>query len=390
MSDALVHLGRRIIPAVVDFIQGTGPEYWASHWASPADTEAQFDALARELFAVQYVLNQPFQSLCRSRAVSPDTLRNWTEIPAVPTAAFKELEVTCLPEFARSVVFYSSGTTGASRGRHFHSLESLAVYRQSALPWFKAHVLGEDRDAAPEGNEELRDPIGGAAPAFLALTPPAAVVPHSSLVFMLDAAVREFGARDSVFAGRLDATQAWELDGDRVLFALRKSMCANRPLCLLGTAYNFVQLLDFLAAGNIRYRLAAGSRILETGGYKGRTRVVPKPELHALLTRHLGIPATRIGCEYGMCELSSQAYDQPGGAQRPLSFPPWARVRVVSPENGRAVPDGQPGVITILDLANVGSVAAVQTEDLGIRWPDGRFELLGRIESAEPKGCSLN
>ncbi len=384
MRDALVHLGRRIIPAVVDFIQRTGPEHSVSVGASKADTEAQFEALARELFAVQYALNRPFQSLCRSRGVAPDTLRSWTEIPAVPTAAFKDLEVTCLPASERSVVFHSSGTTGALRGRHFHSVESLVVYRQSALSWFQAHVLAGD--AAAESSAA----VAGSAPAFLALTPPASRVPHSSLVYMFDAAVREFGAPDSVFAGRLDATQAWELDGDRVRLALRKSMGANRPLYLLGTAYNFVQLLDLLAAGNLRYRLAAGSRILETGGYKGRTRAVPKPELHALLTRHLGIPATRIGCEYGMCELSSQAYDQPAGAQRHLSFPPWARVRVVSPENGRAVPDGHPGVITILDLANVGSVAAVQTGDLGIRWADGSFDLLGRGESAEPKGCSLN
>jgi hypothetical protein len=287
-------------------------------------------------------------------------------------------------------VFHSSGTTQQQPSRHHHGAESLALYEASLKPWFQQHLLGDLAELIE--NEQLRP---WEQPGFLALTPPPEVAPHSSLVHMLDVVTREFGASDSLFAGRLDADGTWALDLDRVLFALRKSMCANRPLVLLGTAFNFVHLLDHFAANNIRYRLAAGTRVMETGGYKGRSRELPKRELHALITKHLGIPAERIVTEYGMSELSSQAYEteparsrDAGQGTRHFHFPPWARARVISPETGREVADGGTGLLRIIDLANAWSVLAVQTADLAIRRGNG-FELLGRAAAAEARGCSL-
>ncbi len=134
---------------------------------------------------------------------------------------------------------------------------------------------------------------------------------------------------------------------------------------------------------------------METGGYKGRSRSLPKADLHALITERLGVPPSHIVCEYGMSELSSQAYDLAVNSSRPtpdalrlFHFPPWARVQIVSPETGSEVAEGETGLIRIFDLANVFSVMAVQTEDLGIRRGDG-FELIGRAEFSEPRGCSL-
>ncbi len=144
---------------------------------------------------------------------------------------------------------------------------------------------------------------------------------------------------------------------------------------------------------------------METGGYKNRSRSMPKAELHALITKHLGVPRANIICEYGMSELSSQAYavtsdkwpvtSKDGAATHHSSlvthhfqFPPWARVQIISPETGREVAEGETGLIRIFDLANVFSVAAIQTEDLGIRRGDD-FELIGRAQLAEPRGCSL-
>jgi hypothetical protein len=207
---------------------------------------------------------------------------------------------------------------------------------------------------------------------------------------MLETVRRRFGASDSSFCGTVQLDGSWGLDLDRLLYALRKTMCANRPVALLGTAFNFVHLLDHFEANNVRYHLAEGSRIMETGGYKGRSRELPKAELHAQLQRRLGIAPEWIVCEYGMCELSSQAYDRRAGdgGPRKFRFPPWARVRIVGPEDGREQPDGRPGLICIYDLANVWSVLAVQTADLGIKHGDG-FELLGRAALAERRGCSL-
>ena len=170
-------------------------------------------------------------------------------------------------------------------------------------------------------------------------------------------------------------------------------MCANRPVAILGTAFSFVHLLDHFAENNIRYKLARGSRVMETGGYKGRSREIPKSELHHLITKHLGIPASHIICEYGMSELSSQAYasemqNAKCKMQNYVRFPPWARAQIVSPETGKEVAENETGLIRVFDLANVRSVLAIQTEDLGIRRGQG-FELIGRAPLVESRGCSL-
>ena len=174
--------------------------------------------------------------------------------------------------------------------------------------------------------------------------------------------------------------------------ALRLGAGAEQSVILLGTAFSFVHLLDHLAKQKRHLQLSPGSRVLETGGYKGRSRSLPQTELHALLTSFLNIPAAQIVCEYGMSELSSQAYDRSAGnrtnPQRRFQFPPWTRVKIISPETGRGVAEGETGLLRIYDLANVRSVMALQTEDLAVRRGDG-FELVGRAALAEPRGCSL-
>jgi hypothetical protein len=145
-----------------------------------------------------------------------------------------------------------------------------------------------------------------------------------------------------------------------------------------------------LLARNLRLKLPANSLVLETGGYKGRSRSMPKAELHALITERLGVPSSHILCEYGMSELSSQAYDlgPRQTALRAFHLPPWARARVISPETGREVSEGETGLLCVFDLANVFSVMAIQTEDLALRRGKG-FNVLGRAVLAEPRGCSL-
>ena len=313
----------------------------------------------------------------------PQIVEHWTQIPAVPTSAFKELELTSLPPQARTAVFHSSGTTEQKTSRHFHCTESLAVYAASLWAWFVANV-----------RPDLKSKISNFKLAML--TPPPAQAPHSSLVHMFETVRRKVGAPETVFLGRLADDGAWTLDFEATLAAL--SPHASRPMprasLLLGTAFSFVHLLDYLVERDLRVKLPAGSRVLETGGYKNRSRTLPKAELHALITEHLGVPHENILCEYGMSELSSQAYaaeiHSPSSILHPrvFRFPPWARVQIISPETGREVADGATGLIRIFDLANVFSVAAIQTEDLGIRCGDG-FELIGRAQLAEPRGCSL-
>jgi hypothetical protein len=334
-----------------------------------AGRENVFGELALDLFALQFEHNEPYRRFCESRRVSPRTVEHWSRVPAIPTSAFKELELSCLPAAERTAVFYSSGTTEQRPSRHFHHAESLAVYEASLLAWFETQAQNEARR-------------------FISLTPPRCEAPHSSLVAMFEAICRRFGSPDSGFVGKVAPDGSWVLDYAAAQAAFRSAISQQRPITVLGTAFSFVHLLDHLANQNLEIRLPAGSRALETGGYKGRSRSLAKAELHALIIARLGIPATHIVCEYGMSELSSQAYDNPAAEQRIFRFPPWARAQLISPETGLEAGEGQTGLIRVFDLANVYSVMAIQTEDLGVRHGDG-FELVGRAAMAESRGCSL-
>lgn len=356
---------------VADFIAICASEFSSEHHADPdfrAHAAAEFNGFALMLFTLQFERNGAYRKLCEARKITPRNASHWPQIPAVPTSVFKELEISCLPLEVRTHVFHSSGTTVQKPSRHFHSAESLALYEASLLPWFRFR-FGSDVPLA-------------------ILTPPPSQAPNSSLVHMFETARRNFRAPEKSFLGTLAADGSWTLDFAFATETLENSWRTGQPVGLLGTAFSFVHLLDHLATQNLRFELPAGSRVMETGGYKNRSRVLPKEELHALIADRLGVPRARIICEYGMSELSSQAYDTPTANPRVFQFPPWARAQIISPETGREVSEGETGLLRIFDLANAFSAMAVQTEDLAVRRGDG-FELLGRTAVAEPRGCSL-
>ena len=338
------------------------------HVASWVAEDHGFNELAMELFALQFKYNPAYRMICEARGITPKGLNDWTQVPFVPTAAFKELELSCIPPGERTAVFHSSGTTEQRPSRHFHCAESLKVYEESLWMWFGENVTGRN----PDFN-------------LVVLTPLPRLAPNSSLIHMFETVRRALGAPESVFVGKMSPDGTWILDFDRTV----ASLDGDKPKLILGTAFSYVHLLDYLAEKNIRFQLASGSRTMETGGYKNRSRSLPKTRLHFLITSFLGVRHEDIICEYGMSELSSQAYDtQMKTPDRYLRFPSWARVQIISPEMGTEVTDGETGLIRIFDLANVFSVAAIQTEDLGIRHGD-RFELVGRAALSEPRGCSL-
>ncbi|HZV35993.1 MAG TPA: hypothetical protein VFB72_15565 [Verrucomicrobiae bacterium] len=342
--------------------------------------DAVFNRLALALFSMQFSEIAPYRKFCEARKVTPEKLKHWSEIPAMLTAGFKELELTSLLVGQRTHVFHSSGTTEQRPSRHFHSADSLALYEASLLAWFEANFLNS-------GDTETSD---DEAHRWLFLTPSARQATHSSLVHMFHCIRCRFGSNNSLFTGFVKGDGIWEVDLNATVNALREAIAKKQRVMLFGTAFNFVHLLDHLDENGLSLRLPADSRVLETGGYKGRSRALAKTELHALITRLLGIPASHIICEYGMSELSSQAYDiaRSKSTARVFQFPPWARAQIISPETGCEVGEGGTGLIRIFDLANVYSVMAIQTEDLGVRCGAG-FELLGRAAISEPRGCSL-
>ena len=352
--------------------------------------EDEFNQLALELYPMQRQANPVYRAWCAARGAAMKEVRHWSEIPSLPIGAFKEQEVTCLEPTERCAMFQSSGTTGQTRSRHFHSESSLALYEASLDPWFRKHLLPElDAPAGIAGSDAM--PVKH----VIVLAPEPDAARNSSLGHMLGTVMRPFQSRlDSTLevCGQLDAIGGWELSWPKVEEAIRRASASGNAVLLLGTAFLFVHLLDELTARGITWALPRGSRLMETGGYKGRSRALSQEALHDALSRVLGLSRGGIVCEYGMSELSSQAYDTrafaPEAAPRCFRFPPWARVQVISPETGRVVQEGETGMLKVVDLANVASVLAIQTEDLGIRRGEG-FEWVGRAKLSEPRGCSL-
>jgi acyl-CoA synthetase (AMP-forming)/AMP-acid ligase II len=328
---------------------------------APLD-DARFDALALELFRHQLERDAPYRRLCEAFGASVALVSHW--IPAVPTGAFKEARLATFPEAEEVQTFRTSGSTGERRGE-LH-LDTLELYDASLAATLGAFLFFDV--------ERIR---------LLVLAPSFPDAPDSSLSYMFDAAVRRWGTARSRFYLRPDGWDPAELIAD--LEALQE------PAAVVGTAFAFVHLLDALAERGDRVALPEGSRILETGGFKGRSRSVERDALHAAIAERLGVPRSRIVNQYGMCELGSQFYESTlrDGAPTPTKrVPPWVRTRVVDPETLAEVPAGAEGLLIHYDLANTGSVLAIQTSDRG-RSVAGGFEVLGRLPGAERRGCSI-
>jgi hypothetical protein len=199
----------------------------------------------------------------------------------------------------------------------------------------------------------------------------------------------------SVLRGDGKATYALE-DGivnvDSFSRAIASACADGQALCIAGTAFAFVALLEALEAAATAFAAPTGSRIMETGGFKGRVRAIERDELYTRLEAALGVPRRNVVAEYGMTELVSQFYDSPESRERDVRVkvsPPWLRTLVVD-ERGNALPDGETGFLRHVDLGNRSSALAIQTEDRGYRVPGGGIVLLGRAVDAPVRGCSLD
>jgi hypothetical protein len=334
------------------------------------EDEARFERLALALFALQFERCVPFRRFCEGRARTPAGIRSWREIPRVPTGAFKEVALRSFPAERTVHTFRTSGTSTSVRGA-LH-LDTLELYEASLLPSFRRFVLP--------------DLAAGQRARLLVLAPSAQEAPDSSLSHMFSVAARELGTPDSAFY-----VAGGELRAERLLEHLQEEAAASAPVALCGTAFSFVHLLDLMEERGLALALPDSTRVMETGGGKGRSREVSRAQLYAQIERRLGVPPQRVVNQYGMTELGSQFYDsalrRPDEGRRKLG-PPWTRVAIVDPETGEPAATGEVGAIAVIDLANTGSVLALQTEDLG-REVEGGFEVLGREAGAEERGCSI-
>jgi len=334
------------------------------------DDDARFDLLALRLFEYQYAHCEPYRRFCVAQDVGPRDVDRWQDVPAVPAGAFKELRIASFDPARDTRIFRTSGTATSRRGS-LH-LDTLELYETSLLATLQALLFA---DLRTRERTTLR---------ILAPSPAEAV--DSSLSHM-------FGR---LLEARGDSHSGYDVRGGKLdTRGLLRALETDRPVALLGTSFAFVHLLDALdARGGQKLALPPGSRAMETGGFKGRSREIPREQLHAAMSDVLGIEPSRIVNQYGMTELGSQFYDSvlvdPAGARRKLG-PPWVRVRSIDPASGEEAAPGEPGMLQIHDLANTGSVCAIQTADLGrtIAGSPVGFELLGRVSGAEARGCSI-
>lgn len=345
-------------------------EFRRESWA-PLPEEA-FDELALEAFAFQFRMNPVFGRFAEARGLEPGSVSRWTEVPMVPTTAFKRLPLVCGDPDSAEATFRTSGTTGTG-DRGVHHVLDLALYHGSLLPNFRRHLI-------PEGGR-LR---------ILSMVPDAELAPGSSLGHMMAVVTEEFGDGKSGAFADADGRLRVEPFADSLVDAVAD----GAPVLVAGTAFAFAHWVEVAGDRGLGVGLPPGSRVMETGGFKGRSAEVSRDLLYQGIERTLGVPAARIVNEYGMTEMCSQFYEPvlSGGdtdlAHRILLPPPWVRTRVLDPVTLGPVDPGFPGVLAHYDLANLGSVCHLLTEDLGVAVGEG-FRLLGRSPGSEPRGCSL-
>ncbi|MGC1679530.1 MAG: hypothetical protein WA740_18525 [Candidatus Binataceae bacterium] len=336
-----------------------------------------FDGLAIKTFRYQYDAIASYKDYCRRLRVTPDAVLSLGQIPLVSTIAFKfaELAPAGADRIPGARAFLTSGTTIGAERRGRHVVARPEVYRASAIAHLGAMLF-------PDG-VRMR---------MLAMHPRAERMPESSLSAMISWCIEEFGRDDSrcvADRGRVDTAAALEF--------LREASAACEPVCILGTTAAFAAVFERIAESRERLKLAAGSRMMDTGGPKGQRVPLSPAEVASRAGEMLGVDADLVINEYGMTELCSQLYDATpfnsrfGGAPgaRVKLAPPWMRPMAIDPASMRRVADGAPGMLAFIDLANVCSVSAILTEDLGIV-EGGCVRVLGRALGAGPRGCALS
>ena len=319
-----------------------------------------FRAAALEVFRFQARKVPVYGRYLEALKVDPSRVRELRKIPFLPIEFFKSQEIIAREAAARGkeaepmkaeMVFESSGTTGSTPSRHF--VADLSIYRESFLRGFNA-VYGSPEDLC-----------------ILALLPSYLERSSSSLVYMMDHLVRWSSHADSGFY--LDQLE----DLSRVL---ARRTDDGHPTLLLGVSF---ALLDLAAAHP--QQLGENVILVETGGMKGRREEMVRGEMHEKLCSAFGLE--EIHSEYGMTELLSQAWSEGDGI---FECPPWMSVMVRDPNDPLSlVPEGTTGGLNIIDLANRYSCSFIATADLGRRFEDGSFEVLGRFDQAEARGCNL-
>ena len=307
-----------------------------------------FPALALEIFRFQYENNPIYRLYTDTLGIDPGRVLQVRDIPFLPVSFFKTHTVRTT-DFTPETVFESSGTTGTRGSRH--EVKDLNLYKKSFTAGF----------------EQFYGPVAdwcviGLLPAYLERS-------NSSLVVMVDEMIRMSRHAESGF---------YLYEHQALHELLGKLEQQGQKALLIGVTF---ALLDFAEKYSLSLRHTV---VMETGGMKGRRKEITRPELHDFLKERLGLNA--IHAEYGMTELLSQAYSDGNGL---FACPPWMKALVRSEDDPLETGEKGDGILNVIDLANIYSCSFLATEDIGRIHANGRFEVSGRVDNSDIRGCSL-
>ncbi|MBN2379902.1 hypothetical protein JXM67_08895 [candidate division WOR-3 bacterium] len=339
-------------------------------------TEEKYNELALRLFEYQYNANEPYQKYCIKRDIKPGKIDTWEEIPAVTTSAFKEVTFRTFPEEDTVMLFTSSGTNNPEkRSKVYLNEMGLKLFDLSTQA-----AIGAGLYNSPD--EKLHALLLGPDPE---LTPEAAIVVRGLI---------------QVVAGHHIGKPKFFIKPTGFDFAslterLRQAEDSGEPVVMAGATFGYVHFFDYCQSQGISFKLPEGSRSFDGGGNKGRSREIPRDEYCQLGQKILGIPPYLMVNCYGMVEvplpfMENVFYNHRKGIKEPRykMIPHWGKVQVVDPDTLKPLPKGEQGLLLEHCLANIVTVQAIQTEDIGYAIGSG-FEITGRVKGSESRGCSI-
>lgn len=311
---------------------------------------SDFERLALRIFTHQYHNNSIYQRFCNLLGVTKSSVQHINQIPHLPIQFFKQEKIVS-NQTPIQKIFTSSGTTGSITSKHHVS--DLSVYEKSFTKGFQ-YFYGDITEYV-----------------VLALLPSYLEREGSSLVYMAERLIKDSKHPESGF---------YLHDTQKLVKTIQELISKNKKILLLGVSFALLDLVE-----NYNLQLNDTCVVMETGGMKGRRKEMIREELHKVLKKGFGV--SQIHSEYGMTELLSQAYSKGNGI---FYCPPWMRISIRNPEDPLTLLEtNKTGGVNIIDLANINSCSFIATQDLGKIYTDGSFEILGRFDHSDIRGCNL-
>ena len=312
-------------------------------------SENDFTKVTLDVFKHQFENNKTYRSFCDLLNVHPSDINLLEQIPFLPIQFFKSRKIVSSNDEIQEI-FTSSGTTGSITSQHF--VTDIELYKESYLNGF-THFYGDIKDYV-----------------VLALLPNYLERNGSSLVFMVNDLIQKTNQSESGF---------YLHNLDELTQKLIKLDENGQKIILIGVSFALLDLIE-------KYQFSLKNTIImETGGMKGRRKELVRAELHEVLKNGFGV--AKIHSEYGMTELLSQAYSDANGI---FKTPPWMKILIRDTEDALTIlPNQKTGGINIVDLANYNSCSFIATQDLGKINENGTFEIIGRFDNADIRGCNL-